>query len=620
MGDRHQKGGRKDMAKCPKDPKDQKYQTSAHSESSNNVCAAGELKQDNHENYMATAEVYERSVRKKQQKSQKAHPIKADSAHCPDENKLSLGKPLRKETGRSSLRNGDKNTKTSTDKQKIVQHTTDGTQTFNITMSAPPITFLSSTSLESDERDSYHPTVPILVGQSQFVALDRASASPQNVFSCENVGGACAAWDETLSDRGHGKTEKVNERKKSNNLNKKNDELTEHNVRDKKPVNSKSPKRLKDVVERLRMKMTDICHASDTVKKIITKIITSDHLKKDDLFSKIQKFSTGSYYEKLKITKPNEFDIMLEISIPGYQTIELTNVTGAFYTLAYKHRKPKVMTKYLDQDGNISAVQILCQFRKLVSDVFRAREQGLQVHLKKKEPLSPAVTLLIGEEPGIISVDLVLALKLNQPWPDTTRDGMNIDDWLGTKVKQDYKRGPFYMVPKQANLGQENKTDTWRISFSNIEKEIISNHGSQKICCEQRKEMCCRKQCLKLMKNLLELLKNTGNKRKMDQFCSYHAKTALLHMCTKYTKDEDWKLEDLDSCFNRYIEYFQTCLKYYTLHNFFIPSHNLFSSQFIDKASCDHLYKQIEYQKNHSYPLFYPELGCPTVHSKKNSH
>ncbi|XP_075058726.1 cyclic GMP-AMP synthase-like isoform X1 [Mixophyes fleayi] len=633
MGDRQQKDGQKEKAKRPKQPKGRERPISTHSDSTNDICSVGEGKSDTIRRNMATSEVYSRSGQsngtKELQKSRRANQTKYNSTHYTDEQNNCQIKPHRAETGRNTSR---KREKFSTPSDKF--HLPDFSDQF------------MSLNLETHVRDVCQPS------------SSKIKDKPLEASTSEHDKHADAHCLGNTNAEKRKKCVKLNEEKKSNISSKDKGGMKEDTVRDKTTVNSKAPKKLKDVVERLKMKMADISVAAEKVKNVVEAILTSDLLKRDILFRYVKRMHTGSYYEKLKISKPNEFDIMLEISISGRRVIELTNVTGAFYTLAYKQRKPSAMAGYLDRDGNISAVQILFQFRKLVSDIIR--QSGMEVYLQKKDPLSPAVTLLIGKKPDVISVDLVPALKLDQSWPAS--DGMNIDDWLGTKVKQAYKRDAFYMVPKKANLGKKNniapqatttnaaencmssddsarradqaavqvnhtkaagedsasagqttagsavvKPDTWRISFSNIEKAIMTNHGSGKTCCEDKGEMCCRKQCLKLMKHLLELLKKNGNKRKMDGFCSYHAKTALLHICAQTPKDEDWKLEDLDLCFDRYIKYFQTCLKEYSLPNFFLPSHNLFSPEFIDKASCNYLYEQIEKEKKMCYAIFYLE-------------
>ncbi|KAM4043738.1 cyclic GMP-AMP synthase [Anomaloglossus baeobatrachus] len=375
-------------------------------------------------------------------------------------------------------------------------------------------------------------------------------------------------------------------------------------------TNTRTRRRLKHVVDELRLRKTDISNAAEKVNKVVDAILQSGKQSKGSLFEKIKKISSGSYYERVKILKPNEFDIMLEISQTSSKSIVMTNLdkNDPYYTLSFKERKPSAMCKYLNLEGNISASEIVKEFRHLIEQIIG--KPGMDdVYLHAKNSRSPAETLTIKNEPQDISVDLVIALKIVNEWPEETNSGMNIDDWLGMKVKQEYKKSHFYMVPKQAVT--RNKTmnaDIWRISFSNIEKKIITNHGSEKNCCGKRaskKNSCCRKQCLKLLKYLLELLNINGEQRKMKQFCSYHAKTALLHFCVKHPKDEDWKFKDLEFHFDKYVDFFLDCLRRYMLCNFFIPAHNLFSEEFVDKSSCDYLYEEIRYQKTNNYPIFY---------------
>ncbi|PIO40348.1 hypothetical protein AB205_0037970 [Aquarana catesbeiana] len=391
---------------------------------------------------------------------------------------------------------------------------------------------------------------------------------------------------------------KINEDEDTYNSARDRDEIRSQASRSNSLPISNLSKHLKNAVDNLKMKMGDISKAAEQVNNIIDLIIKSESTKSHPLFKSMTKMSTGSYYEGVKISNPNEFDIMLNISFESYHTIELTSIDegGAFYTLAFKKRKPSAMTPYIDGEGNILAKHILNEFRTLVNNVLK-QPAGKQASLERKDPSSPAITLTITNESENISVDLVLALQIRQ-WPESANNGMNIDGWLGTKVKQEYRKEPCYMVAKQ-----KNKKDTWRISFSNIEKKIISHHGSAKTCCERQGSMCCRKQCLKLMKYILKQLKESGNRR-MNHFYSYHAKTALLHTCVQYPKDDDWKQEDLHICFNRYVEFFQKCLKTYSLPNFFIPSQNLFSPDEVDKASCNYLLDELEMEKVKNYPIF----------------
>lgn len=72
--------------------------------------------------------------------------------------------------------------------------------------------------------------------------------------------------------------------------------------------------------------------------------------------------------------------------------------------------------------------------------------------MEEKKPGSPAVTLLI-RNPEEISVDIILALELKTSWPNSTEEGLPIKNWLGTKVRTNLRREPFYLVPKNAKVG-----------------------------------------------------------------------------------------------------------------------------------------------------------------------
>lgn len=148
----------------------------------------------------------------------------------------------------------------------------------------------------------------------------------------------------------------------------------------------------------------------------------------------------------------------------------------------------------------------------------------------------------------------------SQGWPLAVRNGPDVENWLGKKVRQEIRSLPIYFVPKRLkgrNLSEEAKgretsvcllyvdsskcdtevikiikktsevqtcgtlshvpfilytttvgvfvhpyadaglfclsvTESWRISFSHIEKKIITSHGNKKTCCESNATKCCR--------------------------------------------------------------------------------------------------------------------------------
>lgn len=113
--------------------------------------------------------------------------------------------------------------------------------------------------------------------------------------------------------------------------------------------------------------------------------------------------------------------------------------------------------------------------------------------------------------------------------------------------------------------------------------------------------MCSlRKDCLKLLKHLLHLLKE--HDPSLKDVCSYHAKTTLLHACCARNKDDDWKASELLGCFKQLLLDFQGHLEAGKLQNFFVPGQNLLSG--ITKKTLNDLAKQIEEQLLNGFPIF----------------
>lgn len=71
----------------------------------------------------------------------------------------------------------------------------------------------------------------------------------------------------------------------------------------------------------------------------------------------------------------------------------------------------------------------------------------------KKKKGCPAVTLTTCVQSVPISLDVVLCLMVKSSWPPFTTEGLKIECWLGHKVKQYYKREPYYLVPKYEGKG-----------------------------------------------------------------------------------------------------------------------------------------------------------------------
>uniref|UniRef100_U3IRJ4 Cyclic GMP-AMP synthase n=1 Tax=Anas platyrhynchos platyrhynchos TaxID=8840 RepID=U3IRJ4_ANAPP len=365
------------------------------------------------------------------------------------------------------------------------------------------------------------------------------------------------------------------------------------------PAVAVPPLRLRAVLSQLSLGRRDVSEASGLVNQVVSHLIQAIR-GRDGGFGTVSRLGAGSYYERVKISEPNEFDIMLVMPIARIQLDECDD-TGAYYYLTFKRNpKEKYLNRFLDEDGKLSADKMLTALRKIIKEEVK-NIKDVEVTVKRRKARSPAITLLIKNSSAEISVDIILALEVQQSWPPSTQDGLNIERWLGRKVRRELRNKPIYLVAKQNKKEKVPRGNTWRISFSHIEKAMMNNHGSIKTCCETDGAKCCRKDCLKLLKYLLEKLKMKYTKE-LEKFCSYHVKTAFFHSCVIWPNDTDWQYENLEHCFQNYLGYFLRCLQDSQLPHFFIPQYNLLSPD--DKASNHFLSRQINDQLNNRFPIF----------------
>ncbi|KAK6474380.1 cyclic GMP-AMP synthase-like [Huso huso] len=237
---------------------------------------------------------------------------------------------------------------------------------------------------------------------------------------------------------------------------------------------------------------------------------------------------------------------------------------------------------------------------------------GWHWSLERQNPGCPAITLsLLNNKAEVdISLDLVPALEIPscQGWPEATKKGLKIEDWLGKKSRRAYTSQSFYFVPKKPKgrgLSEEAK-ESWRISFSHIEKQMIKNHGKNKTCCETPATTCHRKMCLRLLKCLIQSLKER-HPAELSHLCSYHGKTAFLHSLCRRCLDSHWQGR-LDRCFMQLLDDFITHVEKADLPHFFISKCNLFSPRCFPKRSLELLREELLEQRRLGLTVF--QLPC----------
>uniref|UniRef100_A0A672I2A2 Cyclic GMP-AMP synthase n=1 Tax=Salarias fasciatus TaxID=181472 RepID=A0A672I2A2_SALFA len=191
---------------------------------------------------------------------------------------------------------------------------------------------------------------------------------------------------------------------------------------------------LNNTLETLKIKKDDKSKTAKVVNEIIKNIKVEEPLR------------TGSYYENLKISSPDEFDVMIPLLV---ERVEITpfGEDGAFYSVGLK-RGSNPLRKF--QEGEtLSASEMLSEFR---DEVKKCVKQFKEWTLDKKKAGCPAVTLSTTVQSVTISLDVVLCLMVKSNWPSFAKDGLNVKHWLGTKFKREFKFQPYYLSKYQEKL------------------------------------------------------------------------------------------------------------------------------------------------------------------------
>ncbi|XP_070778375.1 cyclic GMP-AMP synthase [Enoplosus armatus] len=373
----------------------------------------------------------------------------------------------------------------------------------------------------------------------------------------------------------------------------------------------------------LKIRLTDRRWAAEVVNDFRENLLKFLRSGDQPFFQSADFLTSGSYFEKVKIHSPDEFDMMLKLQAPS--RLNMTELdAGLFYRIDFAQptRSP-VQAFLLENKRTLSSSKILTEMFRLVRKflkTYQVPDKSCRWEVNRKRPNSPAVTLSLfstdNHSDELISVDVVPALEMHssQGWPLAIRSGPDVDNWLGKKVRQEIKSLPCFFVPKRLkgrNLSEDAK-ESWRISFSHIEKKIITSHGNKKTCCESNATKCCRKQCLMLLKSLIEGLKQRFPKE-LGDLCSYHGKTAFLHTLSVRFSDSMWARQQLPACFLHLLGALEDHARQGVLPHFFVPSCNLFSPGVFPRRALAFLVNALEEQRREGLPLLKPAAPVPAL-------
>ncbi|KAK7873057.1 hypothetical protein R5R35_000342 [Gryllus longicercus] len=276
--------------------------------------------------------------------------------------------------------------------------------------------------------------------------------------------------------------------------------------------------------ESIRLSENERKKYTHNLEKILESII--NQMKTDETFKCLYRNMgyTGSSYENLKISKPNEFDINLmfvwptdacqviyDTKQPGYVKLKINLENPAL-----KKKRDEVPTfdkqikKWIDKNGFLMRDKFKSWMQGRVFKVLEAISvEGTEV---KQSSSGPAITLKIQQplEDLKYSLDLVPSfLFTEKDWPKPPVRGL----------PSSAKRKDWCVVPKEPT--SEEEPVFWRMTFSTQEKELINNRGS--------------------VKHVIKLIKLLRDKENwINDLYSYAIKTVFLWECE--TLDPDfWK-------------------------------------------------------------------------------
>lgn len=194
-------------------------------------------------------------------------------------------------------------------------------------------------------------------------------------------------------------------------------------------------------------------------------------------------------------------------------------------------------------------------------------------------------------------VDFVIAVEVKQ-WPEHVK--WKADGVFVTKgMEEDIKGKGCYAVSKighSENGALDCEAVLWRLSFSEAEKTILSEadlrftRESEKL----SEEGQCRKNCMKLFKKIIILLKEK-HPRIFTSISTYHAKTVALTVCSKKYSPNQWVSSKLGDRLIDMINFMIDALTKGTLNHYFLgKGYNLFNAGIFQRPTLAGIKKNLE--------------------------
>ncbi|GAB6022009.1 hypothetical protein CHUAL_006161 [Chamberlinius hualienensis] len=280
----------------------------------------------------------------------------------------------------------------------------------------------------------------------------------------------------------------------------------------------------------------------------------------DPLFKELYKenYYTGSYYEGLKVSDANEFDLNMKLDLPFKAEdvqIVYNNVPPGYAeykiikpleVLLSRHPKWEIFKKLTSiMEGDRLSQKKINEWCQGVGD------KALQQNRQKFENITrsrhgPAFTLAIKmENKTLIDVDLVPVIQLKK-YPPSVR-----------KVPQLKPDSVAFIVPKPTGNGANQTTTLFRISMPMVEREVIENKG-----------------CVKMLIRIFKAIRDNENWKSL---ASYFIKTVFMREVEKNPTADYWSENRSDLLFIEMLKAFIEALKRKEINHYLFQKYNLIS-------------------------------------------
>ncbi|XP_044737675.1 cyclic GMP-AMP synthase-like [Chrysoperla carnea] len=302
----------------------------------------------------------------------------------------------------------------------------------------------------------------------------------------------------------------------------------------------------------------------------------------DSMFQSI--LYAGSYYEGLKIGKPDEYDLDLIFKLPiNYDALEITSspekpgyVRIRISDLEHRRllkdqywsERYKVMANWFDENKFFIPDKFRYWLQSVVQKTINRYTYDSDQWICYSTS-GPAITLHVEKDDIEFSVDLVPVLQMQNRCPPSEICNIRKSKFLEEDFYEENseeedsvenKMLSWYVVPKPIKSGSNNTSGAnlnWRLAFHDHEKKLIS--GNERL------------------KPALRLLKKFRDSQNFAKIASYYLKTICLWELKKAKNKRLWTSGSLSKVFVHILKAFSEAIEICEIQYYWQKEHNLLS-------------------------------------------